>query len=111
MKKIVASLFLSLFISLINAATMPIDLNKESAAVMVVGHDHCQEAALASHHESSKSNSSPSAAHYCCAVVAVLMAPPIFSVSKQVDVYLLADVAKPSSNILESIYKPPRNYL
>ncbi len=111
MKKIVALLFLSLFVSLINAATMPVDLSGESTSVMVAGHNHCQEAAPASHHESSKSNAGSSTAHYCCAVVAVLMAPPVFSVSKQVDVHLLADVAKPNSNIVESIYKPPRNYL
>jgi hypothetical protein len=78
---------------------------------MVASHDHCQEAVLASHHESGKSNASPSAAHYCCAVVAVLMAPPVFSAFKQVDVYLLVDAWKPVSNIAESIYKPPRNYL
>jgi len=111
MKKIVALLFLSLFVSLMNASAMPVDLSGESASVMVVGHDHCQEAVPASHHESSKSNAGSSAAHYCCTVVAVLMALPIFSASKQVDVHLLSDVAKPSSNIAESIYKPPRNYL
>jgi hypothetical protein len=111
MKKIVALLFLCLFVSLMNASTMPVDLSGESASAMVVGHDHCQEAASATHAESSKPSASSSAAHYCCAVVAVLMAPPVFSVSKQVDVHLLADVARPSSNIAESIYKPPRNYL
>jgi hypothetical protein len=111
MKKIVALLFLSLFVSLINAATMPVDLGGESPSVMVAGHDHCQEAATASHHENGQSNTNSNATHYCCAVVAVLMSPPVFSASKQVDVYLLADVAKPISNIAESIYKPPRNYL
>ncbi len=111
MKKTVVLIFLSLFVSLINATTMPVNLSGESTSVMIAGHDHCQEAAPASHHESGKSSAGSSVAHYCCAVVAVLMALPVFSVSKQVDTHLLADVVKPSSNILESIYKPPRNYL
>jgi hypothetical protein len=110
-KKIAGLLFLSLLVSLTNAATMPVSLNGENASVMVAGHDHCQESAPASHHEGSKSEASSRAAHYCCAVVAVLMAPPIFSASTQADAYLLVDIAKPISNIVESIYKPPRNYL
>ena len=111
MKKIVAILFLSLFVSFINAATMPVDLSGESASVTVVGHDHCQEVASVSHVDDGKSIGNTNPTHYCCAVVAILIATPAFSVPKQVDEYLLADATKPIFNIVESIYKPPRNYL
>jgi hypothetical protein len=111
MKKIVALLFLSFFVSTINAATMPVDLNKASTSVVASGHDHCQEGASVSHHESSKSSASTNATHSCCAVVAILITSPAFSQFTQVDVYLLSDIAIPASNIAESIYKPPRNYL
>ncbi len=111
MKKIVASLFLSLVVSLLNAATMPVDLSGVSSSVMASNHDHCQEATPASHHEASKSNLSSNTNHYCCAVVAVLMTPSVFSASKQVDVHVLVNATKPASTIAESIFKPPRKYL
>lgn len=111
MKKFIAFLFLSIFVSQINAAMMPVDLNAESNATVTSSHDHCQGSGSVGHAKDSKSTSSSSATHYCCAVVAILIAPLDFFASKQVDVHLLGDVSTPASNIAESIYKPPRIYL
>lgn len=105
-------LFLSFFVSQINAAMMPVDLNLASSAVVTSGHDHCQEATQASHHDGGNSNTNPkaNATHYCCAVIAIIISSPTFSVSKQVEDYWLSDSEKPISTIAESIYKPPKNY-
>lgn len=111
MKKFVILLFLSLFASLINAATMPIDLRSSNTSVVASIHEYCHESSPASHHESGKSNLNANAGHYCCSVTAVLSATPVFSSTKLADVYLLSEVSTPKSNITESIYKPPRNYL
>lgn len=111
MKKLLAILFLSLFASMMNAATMPIDLSNSSTSVVASMHEHCQESVPDSHHESGKTSLNANAGHYCCSVAAVLSATPVFSSSKQIDVYLLSEVSIPTSNITESIYKPPRNYL
>lgn len=111
MKKFIAFLFISLFVSQINAATMPIDLNTVNAAVLASGHDHCQGAASVSQAEDGKSSGNTSATHHCCAVVAILDASPTFFSSKQLGMYLHGDVESPASNFPESIYKPPRNYL
>ena len=111
MKKFIAVLFLSLFVSQINAAMMPIELNTPSPEAIASLHDHCQEVGSVNHAEDGKSSSNPSAAHYCCAVVAILTASPEFFSAKQVDVYLHSDISRPTSNVAESIYKPPRNYL
>jgi hypothetical protein len=111
MKKLIALLFLSLLVSQVNAVMMPINSRAESSAVAIPGHDHCQDASLVSVSEDGKSSSNANVAHYCCAVVAILVIPPEFSASNQVDVYLQGNVSRPASNIVESIYKPPRNYL
>ncbi len=111
MKKFIAFLFLSIFVSQINAAMMPVDLNAESNTSVASSHDHCQGSGSVGHAEDSKSTSSSSATHYCCAVIAILITTPEFFASKQVDVHLLGDVSTPVSNIAESIYKPPRIYL
>jgi hypothetical protein len=111
MKKFITFLFLSFFVSQINAAMMPVDLNVASSVVAASSHDHCQEAASASLTEDGKSSTNSSATHYCCAVVAILSVSPEFFASQQVDVHLHSDASTPASNIAESIYKPPRNYL
>ncbi len=111
MKKFITFLLLSFFVSQINAAMMPVDLNVSSSAVMASLHDHCQEAGAVSNTEGGKLSSNTSATHYCCAVVAILTSSPEFSSAKQVDVYLRGDIATPASNVAESIYKPPKNYL
>lgn len=111
MKKFIALICISFFVSQINAATMPIDLNAPSTAVIASLHDHCQEAGSASNAEGGKLSGNTSATHYCCAVLAILTASPEFSSAKQIDVYLHGDISTPTSNIAESIYKPPRNYL
>ena len=111
MKKFVAFLFISLFVSQINAAMMPVDLNAPSTAVIASLHDHCQEAGSVSNTEGGKLSGNASATHYCCVVVAILTASPEFSSARLVDVYLHGDISTPASNIAESIYKPPRNYL
>lgn len=110
MKKLVALLFISLFVSQINAAMMPIDLSVASV-VVASGHDHCQETPSVSLDEDDKSGANAGASHYCCAVIAILNASPIFLSSEQVDVQVRTDVESSTSNIAESIYKPPRNYL
>lgn len=111
MKKLITFLLLSFFVSQINAALMPVDLNGASSTVVASSHDHCQEAASASLSEDGKSSANASATHYCCAVVAILNIPPKFFASQQVAVHLHSDASTPASNIAESIYKPPRNYL
>ena len=113
MKRFIALLFLSFFVSQINAAMMPVDLNLASSTVVASGHDHCQEATQASHHDGGNSSANPnaSATHYCCAVIAIIISSPTFSVSKQVEDYWLSDSEQPISIITESIYKPPKNYL
>lgn len=111
MKKLITFLFISLFVSQVNAAMMPIDLNAGSSAVSALGHDHCQEASSASNPEDVKSSNNANGTHYCCAVVAILAMPLTFAAFNQVDVYLQGDISTPASNIAESIYKPPRNYL
>lgn len=111
MKKFIVFLFISFFASQINAAMMPIELNTPSTEAIASLHDHCQEVATASHAEDGNSTSKPSTTHYCCAVVAILAASPEFSSAKQIDVYSHSDLSTPASNLAESIYKPPRNYL
>ena len=111
MKKFITFLFLSFFVSQINAAMMPVDLNGASSTVVASSHDHCQEAASASLSEDGKSSTNASATHYCCAVVAILNVSPEFFSSQLVEVYLHSYASTPSSNIPESIYKPPKDYL
>ena len=111
MKKFIALLFCSLFVSQINAAMMPVDLNAASGAVSVVSHDHCQVAEPANLPEDGKLTGNASATHYCCAVVAILVIPSTFSASNQVDMYLQSNLSTPDSHVVESIYKPPRIYL
>jgi len=111
MKRFIVFLFISFFASQINAAMMPIDFNTASAEVIASLHDHCQEVATASHAEDGNSTGKSSATHYCCAVVAILTASPEFSSAKQIDVYSHSDISTPVTNLAESIYKPPRNYL
>jgi hypothetical protein len=111
MKKFIAFLFISLFVSQINAAMMPVDLNASSSAVMASFHDHCQEAGSVTNTEGGKLKGNTNVTHYCCAVVAILTASPEFSSARLIDVYLHGDISTPASNIAESIYKPPRNYL
>lgn len=111
MKKFIALLFCSLFVSQINAAMMPVDLNVVSSTVSAVSHDHCQVAEPASLAEDGKLSGNASSTHYCCAVVAILAIPSTFSASKQVDTYLQGNLSPPNSHIVESIYKPPKIYL
>ena len=111
MKKFIAFLFLSIFVSQINAAMMPVDLNAESNITVASGHDYCHGAGSVGHAEDSKSTSNIGTTHYCCAVLAILIAPREFFVSQQVNVHVRGDIQTPISNIADSIYKPPRNYL
>lgn len=111
MKKFIALLFCSLFVSQINAAMMPVDLNVVSSTVFAVSHDHCQVAEPASPAEDGKLSGNASATHYCCAVVAILIILPTFSASKEVDTYLQGNLSTPDSHVIESIYKPPKTYL
>jgi hypothetical protein len=90
---------------------MPVDLNLASSVAVASSHDHCQEAPSVSLTEDGKSSANASATHYCCAAVAILNISPVFFASQRGDVYLHSDASTPASNIPESIYKPPRNYL
>ena len=111
MKKFITLLLLSFFVSQINAAMMPVDLNVASSIVVASSHDHCQGVVSADFTEDGKPSSNASAGHYCCSVIAILNTSLIFLSSKQVEVYVHSDVESPASNLAESIYKPPRNYL
>lgn len=111
MKKFITFLLLSFFVSQINAAMMPVDLNVASSGLAVSSHDHCQEVISAALTEDGKSSANASATHYCCTVVAILNVKPEFFASQQIDVHLHSDASTPASNIADSIYKPPRNYL
>jgi hypothetical protein len=111
MKKFITFLLLSFFVSQLNAAMMPIDLNEAGSVVAASSHDHCQSALSAGLAEDGKSSSNASASHYCCTVIGILNTSPEFPSSKQVEVYIRSDIESLTSNIAESIYKPPRNYL
>ena len=112
MRKIAIGVFLSFFVSIMNAAGMPIDLNLAGAPVNEsVSQDHCHGVATVDHHEDGASKPASSANHYCCSVVAVLTSPVMFDRIEQVGNYVTAQSVVPISNIAESIYKPPRNYL
>ena len=111
MKKFITLLFLSFFVSQINATMMPVDLKVARSIVVASSHEHCQEAVSASLTEDGKSSANASGTHYCCSVIAILNASPIFPSSRQIEVHISSDVESPGSTIAESIYKPPRNYL
>ncbi|MBU3592046.1 hypothetical protein ICN11_08460 [Polynucleobacter sp. 78F-HAINBA] len=111
MKKFITLLFISLFVSQINAAMMPVDLNVASGEVAISSYDHCQETASIGHIEEGKSSANAGASHYCCAVVAILITPPDFFAPKQPETYTHINTELLASNITESIYKPPRTYL
>ena len=111
MKKFITFLFISIFVSQINAAMMPVDLNAATSAVATSGHDHCQEAVSISHTEEGKLSANAGVTHYCCAVVAILITPPDFFAPKQPETYTAINTEVLASNITESIYKPPRTYL
>lgn len=112
MRKIALLLFLSIFVSMINAAGMPIELNHaHSSAVESSVHEYCHEMASISHHEGDASKSKASTSHYCCSSLAVLTSAPVFGAVKQSDAYITSASLVAISNIAESIYKPPKNYL
>ncbi|WP_062309250.1 hypothetical protein [Polynucleobacter sinensis] len=112
MKKVVILVFLSLFVSMVNAAGMPIELSKaNSVAVESSSHDHCHEVASIAYQDDDGSQSRLSASHYCCSSAAVLTGSLVFEVVKQSGIFLSDGVAIAISNIAESIYKPPKNYL
>jgi hypothetical protein len=112
MRKIAIGIFLSFFVSIVNAAGMPIDLNLASTPVNEsVSQDHCHGVATVDHHDDSVPKPASSANHYCCSVVAVLTSSVTFERIEQVGNYVTAQSVVPISNIAESIYKPPRNYL
>jgi hypothetical protein len=111
MKKFITFLFLSLFVSQINAAMMPVDLGEVSSTAVPSSHDHCHGAGSLSHSEDGKTTGKANTTHYCCVVVAILITSPEFFASKQAEAHLQGDISTPISIIAESIYKPPRNYL
>lgn len=105
------SICLSLFVSAVSAAVMPIDLKQASTAeATVADYDHCHGVASIDHDEDT-SRSSSSVSHYCCSALAVLTNTPAFALSRQTDAYLAGEIVVHISNITESIYKPPKNYL
>ena len=112
MRRIAIGVFLSFFVSMINAAGMPIELNPVDAPVQGISQDHCHTIAEANHHDDDSASQSTSGVnHYCCSVVAVLTSSVVFGRIDQAGIPLTAENAVPIFNIAESIYKPPRNYL
>ena len=111
MKKIAVMLFLSFLVGMVNASTMPITSGEPSHAAQSATHSHCEEAVAPASHDDSQSASKLSVSHYCCASIAVLNNPVIFALNQSSDVYLLGETPKSISNITESIYKPPKQYL
>jgi hypothetical protein len=109
MKKIAVMLFMSFLVGMVNASTMPIASGESSHAMQTASHSHC-EGASASHDES-QPVSKLSVSHYCCSSIAVLNNPVTFALNESSDVYLLGETPKSISNITESIYKPPKQYL
>jgi len=111
MKKTAVMLFLSFLVSMVNASTMPISVGESSHAKQTASHSHCEEVVTPAAHDDSKPVSKLSVSHYCCSSIAVLNNPIVFALNESSDVYLLGETPKSISNIAESIYKPPKQYL
>ena len=111
MKKIAVMLFLSFIVGMVNASTMPIASGESSHAMQTASHSHCEEAVASASHNESQPVSKLSVSHYCCSSIAVLNNPVTFALNESSDVYLLGETPKSISNITESIYKPPKQYL
>lgn len=95
-------------------ATMPISFGRISdtnqvQALGVEMHHHCEEASKInqSNVQSTKQNNFVN--HYCCSIIAVLPADLVIKSSDASIVYLISPLDKPTSHILHSIYKPPKN--
>lgn len=109
MKKIAILLFLSVFVSIIHAATMPIGLDLPSVAVSAPSnHEHCHEANAADTQEHGSKQTNWGSGHSCCSVLAVLISTPMFDSPIQPADYLASQFFAPISNVAESIYKPPK---
>ncbi len=111
MKKIAVMLFLSFLVGMVNATTMSFLSGEPSQVVQFASHSHCEDVAARASHDESQSTGKLSVSHYCCSAVAVLNNPISFVPLGISTFYLLGEISKPISNITESIYKPPRNYL
>lgn len=104
-------LFLSFLVGMVNASTMPIASGESSRAMQTASHTHCEEAITPASHDESQPVGKLSVSHYCCSAIAVLNNPVTLSVNESSDIYMLGESSKSISNISESIYKPPKNYL
>lgn len=111
MKKIAVMLLLSFLAGMVNAATMPIISGKTTHVTEPSVHSHCDEVVTTASQDDSDSVGKLNVSHYCCSAIAVLGSPLSFSLLEASDFHLLGEISKPISNITESIYKPPRNYL
>lgn len=104
-------LLLSFIVGMVNASTMPIASGESSDAMQATSHSHCEEAVTPASHDDSQPVGKLSVSHYCCSSIAVLNNPVTFALNESSDVYLLGETPKSISNITESIYKPPKQYL
>ena len=111
MKKIAVTLFLSFLVGMVNASTMPIASGESSDVMQTASHGHCEEAVTPASHDDSQPVGKLSVSHYCCSSIAVLNSPVTFALNESSDVYLLGETPKSISNITESIYRPPKQYL
>ena len=111
MKKIAVMLFLSFLVGMVNASEMPVVSATSSNASQSAAHSHCDEAINTANEEDSATAGKLSLAHYCCSALAVLGEPIAFISLGSPSFYLLGEISKPTSNITESIYKPPKLYL
>jgi hypothetical protein len=97
-------------------ATMPIsfgrisDANQDQAHSMEM-HHHCEETLQKnqSNVQSSKQNNFVN--HSCCSIVAVLPEDLVIKSTDKSNIYLVSPLDKPTSYVLHSIYKPPKNQI
>jgi hypothetical protein len=111
-RKIAVLLFLSVLVSSINAATMPIAFGQGDVVLSPSSsHDYCHETAVSDTAENGTTKTKIGSSHYCCSVVAVLVSTIFIYWPTQSTYHLTSQFSIPISNITESIYKPPKLYL
>ena len=111
MRKIALSLCLSFLFGMVNASTMPIFSNGPAHDVPVSTHSHCEEATNQTSHSGSDPISKLSVGHYCCSVIAFLGISIAVDVLVPPSFFVIGEIPRPSSNITEAPYKPPKTYL
>lgn len=114
MRRISIFLIFSLFIGLVNAATMPISfkqvdsgINKTTSEINI--HSHCEESSLDSKAKASSQSQNRLIDHYCCSLFAVLPTEVVVNPASKDNAYLKPTLDQQISFIFHLIYKPPKS--